>query len=184
MKNQAIKPIKKSVFCEFLDVLRKSLDFDYDNAEIATMIIGWIKDNEAYIEGTVLDKEYSILEFRDLVVEDYPVNFCDNSDIKYGFGNFIKLYEEGFIKFHSYKGGFFAMKLRGFLDYLFFLEVDGWCDRCRELQGFSVVKLEEKIVCECRVCGFFRDVGKGGDLKTGRLNALTVYELKELGFIV
>lgn len=183
MAKQITKPIAKSIFYEFLGMLKESLAFDYDNEKIATMIIDWIKDNAAYIKDTSLDKEDRILDFKNFVVKDYPVAFCDNGDIKHSFRNFIRLYEQGLVKFDSSQGGFFSMKLREFLDYLFCLRVDGWCDRCREMQDFSVIKCEKNIACECRVCGFIQGMDKGEILKTGRFTVPTIYELKELGFI-
>ena len=164
-KYQTYKLVKKSLINNFIQCIERLIQNNACNQIIADELLKWINDNEVELVGTIFDKVYGILQYKDLNVLNYPISYANHMDIVRSLENCIKF---------RANTETLAMILRDCLESLFFLETTS---------GLIVVK-EKDLLYECRSCSFLQDLNGDKYTPSEALTIPTISDLKQIGQLI
>ncbi|OAV29528.1 hypothetical protein AO369_0150 [Moraxella catarrhalis] len=172
-KYQTYKLVKRSLINNFIQCIERLIQNNACNQIIANELLKWINDNEVELVGTIFDKVYGILQYKDLNVLNYPISYTNHMDIVRSLENCIKF---------RANTETLAMILRDCLEGLFFLETNFICANCKT-SGLIVVK-EKDLLYECRSCSFLQDLNGDKYTPSEVLTIPTISDLKQIGQLI
>lgn len=149
---------------------------DSEPIEVLKSILRWLMDNSEIILSEPF-LSYKLGRFLDLQLDCYPV---DMSSIRGAeFDHFKKVIK----KYNSQDAESIARYLRDTLESLVVLEVDKDCPKC-EHWGVGAYKSchDERIVFECRQCGYVFDADSANE-STDEFTFASIEDLRRAGLL-